>query len=54
MNKMIKLVSISSFLVFSLDLLAGISGDDVKTEKVLVSLNKSKLITLEELAKLSY
>ena len=48
MNKMIKLVSISSFLVFSLDLLAGISGDDVKTEKVLVSLNKSKLITLDK------
>ena len=48
MNKMIKLVSISSLLVINFGVFAGISGSDVKTEKVLVALNKSKLITLDK------
>ena len=48
MHKLIKLVSISSLLVVNFGVFAGISGNDVKTEKVLVALNKSKLITLDK------
>ena len=48
MNKKIKIAGVFSLIILSLGqcVYATVVGADVKTEKVLVSLNKSKLISL--------
>ncbi len=48
MNKMLNMLVISLLIVFAQKVVAGITGSDVKTEKVQISLNKSKLITLDK------
>ena len=48
MNKMMKTVVISLMLVSNSVVFSGINGGDVKTEKVQIAVNKSKLITLDK------